>query len=325
VAVKNVYLSKNEVKNSLLKLQTQKSETPNFDAKLILNLKEDGDRALFIKHIAALANNGQRSYLFIGVEDKTWLPKGIPEDSFLLETDGSQQQMNNILARRIDPQISVCYQVYDLDGSQIGVVGLEGEKPPYIISIEEDKFGSAKTRGENYYIQKGSVFIRRGTDSIIANRQIDLLSLLNERTNIFGLVTSLIFIAILIAICIGIGISLKIFPNPFTASLFGLFVGVIIGYLFNNRVADSLGKYPTSKLIQFVKNSGGIIWGGAIGTFFSYNFVNSVLLGKLKVLDPLNMSLTLSMAIGFIVLCAVIIVFIEFKIIDFFMRKYLAK
>ena len=54
----------------LKRLRRKGAESANVDAKEGLSLQCVGDRAQFLRHVAALANTGRRAYMIIGVEDK---------------------------------------------------------------------------------------------------------------------------------------------------------------------------------------------------------------------------------------------------------------
>ena len=53
----------------ITKLQDIGQEWDTVDAKKELILKEVGDKAEFVKDIVAMANNGELSFLIIGLED----------------------------------------------------------------------------------------------------------------------------------------------------------------------------------------------------------------------------------------------------------------
>jgi len=283
--------SRREIKKLLETLQKNKSETRNIDAKENLNLKTAGDYALFIRHVAALANTGQVSFLLIGVEDKTWIHKGIPYDSPLQSVDTIQQQMNQALANRLDPRITVCYSTQDIDGLLIGVVGIEGKSPPYIVSIEEPVFGGLKTKGEKSFIYKGSIYSRQGTDNVSVNRQKDLIAILNGKRDSVETAMSLVFIAALVGVGVGLGASLIRFSDPYIAAILGGIWGLMIGWVLNRRLADTMGKFPEGKVGSLTKNLIGPCWGGIMGIYLSFGTINGILTGKIKIYDPVSLGL----------------------------------
>jgi len=173
-------LSRTEFETLLQRLREQQTESPIVDGKANLILETEGDRAYLIRHIAALANNGEPSYLIIGVEDKTWNPVGLSSDSPLSLPDQTQQRLNQILANRLDPNVFVRYCTYEISGVIYGLVAVEGTRAPYIIAIEDQQYGGNRTQGEPSYIYRGAIYIRRGASSVVANRQSEILGVTDK-------------------------------------------------------------------------------------------------------------------------------------------------
>jgi hypothetical protein len=173
-------LSKTEFEALLRRLREQRTESPTIDGKANLPLETEGDRAYFIRHTAALANNVEPSYLIIGIEDKTWNPIGLSSDSPLHSPDQTQQRMNQILANRLDPNLFVRYCTYEVSGVLYGLVAVEGKRAPYIIAIEDQQYGGDRTQGAPSYLYRGSIYIRRGASSLVANRQSEVLGVINK-------------------------------------------------------------------------------------------------------------------------------------------------
>ena len=171
--------SQAEFEALLQRLRTGGTESRTADGKQDLHLCTKGDRAYFIQHVAALANNADPSYMIIGVEDKTWKGIGLPSASPLRSADDTQQQMNQILANRLDPNLSVAYGTYSAAGCDYGLVVIEGTRAPYIVAIEDQEYGGERTRGAPCNVHRGSIYIRHGARSIIANRQSDILGILD--------------------------------------------------------------------------------------------------------------------------------------------------
>lgn len=169
-----------EFEAMLNQLREHQTETALIDGKADLPLETTGDRAFFIRHTAALANNVEPSFLIIGLEDRTWVPIGLPNASPLLNPDQTQQRMNQILSNRIDPNLAIRYRTYQVGGLTLGVVAIQGDRAPYIIGINDLSYGGDRTRGEPENIYRGMVYIRRGSNSIIANRQSDLISIIEK-------------------------------------------------------------------------------------------------------------------------------------------------
>ena len=134
-------LSPVEFEDLLRRLRDERTESETVDGKQDLPLETAGDRAFFIRHVAALANNVERSYLIIGVEDRTWKPIRLAEDSPLRDSDATQRRMNQALANRLDPHLSVRYRTYQVSGVTYGLVAIEGAKAPYVIAIENQNYG----------------------------------------------------------------------------------------------------------------------------------------------------------------------------------------
>lgn len=163
----------------LLELNEDQSEYAEIEGKENLHLDTIGDKASFIRHVAALANNRIASYLIIGVEDSTWRSIGIPHGSPLLESDQTERRMNSILSKRIDPSIQVRYRTYEVSGKFFGLVRIEGVQPPYIISIEDMSYGGERTNSSPFHIYRGSIFRRYGASTGIVNRQSEIMSIVD--------------------------------------------------------------------------------------------------------------------------------------------------
>ena len=161
-------------------LRAQQTESPTIDGKAGLSLETEGDRAYFIQHVAALANNVEPSHLIIGVEDRTWNPIGLPENSPLRNHDQTQHRMNQILANRLDPNLSVRYRTYEVSEVVYGLVAIEGTRAPYIIAIEDQRYGGDRTQAAPSHIYRGAIYVRRGANSVIANRQSEVLEIVNK-------------------------------------------------------------------------------------------------------------------------------------------------
>ena len=172
--------SQTDLEEMLIRLRQRQTESPTLDGKADLSLDTEGDRAFFIRHIAALANNVEASYLIIGIEDRTWIPVGLPTSSPLLNPDQTQQRMNQILANKLDPNLFIRYTTYQLGSSVLGVVGVQGSRAPYVIAINDVNYGGNRTRGEPDYIYRGAMYIRQGSSSITSNRKSDILAILDK-------------------------------------------------------------------------------------------------------------------------------------------------
>lgn len=286
------FLSQNKLEKILRNLQANQVESPNIDVKAILNLKELGDRATLIRHVSAIANTGQEGYLIIGVENKTWRPIGLPVGSLLTDSDETQKQINQILAGKIDPAISVSYRTYECDSVLIGVVLIPSGNPPYIISIPDDRYGGQKSdSSRESYVYKGAIYVRRGSDSVIANRQSEVFATLEARKNIVGVIGSLGLIAFVVSVGVGIGVSLTKFPDIYVPTILGGIWGLLIGLLLGQRVTESVGRFPKNLFFSILRSGLGPLVGTIVGAWLSYSLVKVALSGKIDGFDPLSMGL----------------------------------
>jgi hypothetical protein len=176
-------LTQNDLENLIDQIRSLGTESDAIDCKEDLHLDERGDRASFIRDIAAMANNMAPSYLLIGFQDRTWQVVGLPEGSELRDAEPTQRRMNQILGNRLDPQLAIEYQVFEKDGMEIGVVCVDGQRGPYLIAIEDAQYGGDRTRGEPVTISRGNIFIRHGDTTQIVNRQSRLEEILDARNS----------------------------------------------------------------------------------------------------------------------------------------------
>lgn len=172
--------SNTDLETLLKRLRENQTELSTVEVKEELFLDTTGDRAYFIHHIVALANNVEPSCLIIGLENETWRPVGLPTTSFLKNADVAQNRMNEILGNKIDPRLSVQYRVYNISEVSIGVVTVKGKHAPYITAIEDREYGGQRTRGGPSYIYRGAVYVRHGPSTIVANRQSELLHIIKN-------------------------------------------------------------------------------------------------------------------------------------------------
>lgn len=284
--------SQKKIEKLIKELQNNQTETPNIDGKLDIALSTSGDKAYFIRHIAALANNLQESYLIIGVEDKTWIVKGLSEDSPLKNPDSTQQTMNQILANRLDPALSILYRTYKINDKLIGLVLVNGDKPPYIISVENAQYGGNKSHGKQSFVYRGIIYTRQGANSIAANRQSLILQIVSGKIDYVGVIISLTFMAAIIGGGVGVGASILPFGDPWVSTILGFIWGLLIGWILSKRVIESLGnifeKIAKGTILK------GIIsptYGALIGTLTGYNFVDTILKGKMVISHPIIMGL----------------------------------
>jgi len=140
--------------NGIIKLIKKTEEGPSLDYKEDLPLQSDGDKAEFVKDVIALANSGEKAHIVIGVEDGTRKPVG-------LKTPHTAEQINQILKDKCDPPISLEYVERNILGYKIGVIEINCENPPYVVSVP-DKFGGSLSANpqKRFHIERGTVFIR---------------------------------------------------------------------------------------------------------------------------------------------------------------------
>jgi hypothetical protein len=138
----------------IIELIKKAEEGPSLDYKEDLPLQSDGDKAELVKDVIALANSGEKADIVIGVEDGTGKPVG-------LKTPHTAEQINQILKDKCDPPISVEYVERNILGYKIGIIEINGENPPYVVSVP-DKFGGPLSANpqKRFYIQRGTIFIR---------------------------------------------------------------------------------------------------------------------------------------------------------------------
>lgn len=129
-------------------------EGPTLDYKEDLRLETDGDKAQFIKDVLSLSNSEGTAHLLIGVENGTGKPVGF-------KTPHKVEQLNQILKDKCDPPLRLEYREIKVMGYKIGVIEINGEDPPYIVSVS-DRFGSHLSANpqKEFYIERGTVFVR---------------------------------------------------------------------------------------------------------------------------------------------------------------------
>lgn len=136
----------------LIKLMKEE-EGPELDYKGDLVLEGDGDKAQFVKDILALANNGGKTRIITGVEDKTRKLVGI-------KTSHTPEQLNEILKDKCDPPLHIAYLEKVLMGYKIGVIEIKGSNPPYVVAVHDKYGGSVSGSQKLFFIERGTIFIR---------------------------------------------------------------------------------------------------------------------------------------------------------------------
>jgi hypothetical protein len=132
----------------------KEGEGPTLDYKEDLPLETDGDKAQFVKDAISLANSGQKAYIITGVEDGTWKLVGI-------KTHHKAEQLNQILKDKSDPPLRVEYVEKKIMGHTVGVIEINGDNPPYIVSVP-DRFGGPLSSDptKQFWIERGTIFVR---------------------------------------------------------------------------------------------------------------------------------------------------------------------
>jgi hypothetical protein len=133
------------------RLQATGQEWRTVDAKADLILDGSGDKAEFIKDVVAMANNGEPSYIVIGLQDKTFTAIG------KLVHHYDKNTLNQILAGKVDPPITVGYREFELNGNEYAVVEVRGNNRPYIVA--QDLIHGPTDR-KRTRIHKGTIYIR---------------------------------------------------------------------------------------------------------------------------------------------------------------------
>lgn len=146
-------MKRNQLLEIIKTLQANRQEWKTVDAKRELILQEVGDKAEFVKDIAAMTNNREPSYLVIGLEDRTFLPVGT------LSYHYSKNDLNQILVDKIDPTIVVDYQEFTIDRNEYAVVEIVGRNPPYIVA--RDLIHNKQDR-KRVRVHKGTIYVRQG-------------------------------------------------------------------------------------------------------------------------------------------------------------------
>lgn len=158
-------MEENELREILTKLQLHKQEWKTVDAKRDLILKENGDKAEFVKDIIAMGNNGEKSCLIIGLEDKTFTP------TESLSFKYSKNDLNQILSGKVDPPLVIDYQSFSIDRNELAVIEIMGINPPYIVG--QDLTHNKEDR-KKVNIYQGMIYIRHEDRTVgISRSELD--------------------------------------------------------------------------------------------------------------------------------------------------------
>jgi len=133
------------------KLRAKGMEWTTVDAKQELSLTGNGEKAEFVKDVTAMANNGEKSYIVIGLQDGTFADIGTLSNHYL------KNNLNQLLEGKIDPPVIIDYQEFTVNGNEYGLVEIIGYNPPYIVA--RDFIANPGDRKQTK-IYKGTIFIR---------------------------------------------------------------------------------------------------------------------------------------------------------------------
>ena len=140
----------------------------------IIDFKRDFYKRLegsdFPKDIAAFANfnTDEDRFIIFGVEDKTREIYGI--DPLLFP---STDTLDNFIEKTIDPFVTIESDIFEYKGKTVGYIKIcsTNDNPPYMIK---------KTCGPKMKLEKGDIFIRKGTCNQKAGRMdIDAMYIRN--------------------------------------------------------------------------------------------------------------------------------------------------
>ena len=112
------------------------------------------------KDVAAFANHPSNDDKFIifGVEDKTKEVYGLKKEPF-----GDISELENYLFKTIEPYVKIESECFDYLGKRVAYIKISSQNKnrPYVIK---------KTCGNKAYIEKGDIYIRKGTCNQKADR-----------------------------------------------------------------------------------------------------------------------------------------------------------
>jgi hypothetical protein len=135
------------------RLRTTGKEWKTVDAKQELVLQEIGEKAEFVKDVVAMANNGETSYLVVGLEDETFSDMGVLNHHY------ERNDLNQILADKVDPPIVIDYKEFLIGGNEYALIEIVGHNPPYIVARD---LVHNRTDRKRVRIHKGTIFVRHG-------------------------------------------------------------------------------------------------------------------------------------------------------------------
>lgn len=112
------------------------------------------------KDIAAFANHpsDEDKFIIFGVEDNTKQVYGLKKEPF-----GDISEIENYLFKTIEPYVKIEADCFELQGKRVAYIKISSQNKnrPYVIK---------KTCGSKAYIEKGDIYIRKGTCNQKADR-----------------------------------------------------------------------------------------------------------------------------------------------------------
>lgn len=162
----------NIVKSYMFFLQ---KETPFLDYKRIINIEKNSDFPKFVKDALAFANYGG-GFILLGMEENKhldpevkgkFLPIGLPT-KFHLEPATLQQKLDSYTNTILEAHYDEFYQTVDREKRRFGLIYI---KPSHELAmpIKDGVYKYDNNPKQFSAFRKGTIFIRRGTQSIPAS------------------------------------------------------------------------------------------------------------------------------------------------------------
>lgn len=164
-------MNQNKLIELIKALRAAGEEWETVDAKRELVLAQVGDKAEFVKDIVAMANNQEVSYLVIGLCDGSF------SDAGPFRHRHTTNDLNQILADKIDPPLAVEYREFQIGANGYALVEVSGTNPPYIVASDVI---SNKTDRKRTRIHKGTIYIRQ-KDRTVGVSRTELENLLEKK------------------------------------------------------------------------------------------------------------------------------------------------
>jgi hypothetical protein len=144
-------MEENDLLAIIYKLRAKGMEWKTVDAKQELSLTCNGEKVEFVKDVIAMANNGEKSYLVLGLQD------GIFADVGKLNNHHLKNDLDQLLEGKIDPPVVIDYREFTINGNEYGLVEIAGYNLPYIVARD---FTANPGDRKKTNIYKGTIFVR---------------------------------------------------------------------------------------------------------------------------------------------------------------------